>query len=192
MLNATAALGVMAALATATCTTAESGGAVLDDLSKAYVDPLECTTLSLKSGISITKEIIHEPSVMKDRFMVVLRYREGGDEKSITPAIMPGYVNISFVSEVEQSQGLPLIVYQRYCILEVWRLYPKSDRKICYLWNIGDRGVSFKLMLEDIRGRFLAERDIPLAEAEATQLRLYASYLMKELVKTLKEPPPDL
>ena len=135
-----------------------------DDLSVLNVDPLECTGISLKEDVTIRKEIIHEPSVMQNRFMIVLRYREGGDEKEVAPGLVPGYINISFVSEVEQTKEIPLIMHQRYCVIEVWRLYPKSERKVCYLWNIGDRGVSMKLMLEDIRGRFLSERQISLRE----------------------------
>ena len=127
---------------------------------------------------------------MQNRFMIVLRYREGGDEKDITPNLMPGYINISLVSEVEQTEEIPLIIHQRYCVIEVWRLYPKSNRKVCYLWNIGDRDISMKLMLEDIRGRFLSERQIPLREDDISQLKAYYLRLTKIFVESLKEAPP--
>ena len=103
---------------------------------------------------------------------------------------MPGYINISLVSEVEQTEEIPLIIHQRYCVIEVWRLYPKSNRKVCYLWNIGDRDISMKLMLEDIRGRFLSERQIPLREDDISQLKAYYLRLTKIFVESLKEAPP--
>jgi len=184
------ALCILLSLMATSCATAPPSGALPDDLSVLNVDPLECTGISLKRDIAIKREIIHEPSVMQNRFMLVLRYREGGDEKEVTPGLVPGYINVSYVSEVEQTRDMPLIVYQRYCVVEVWRLYPKSDRKICYLWNIGDREVSMKLMLEDIGGRFLSERQISLSEDEVSKLRAYYLRLMKVFVESLKEAPP--
>jgi len=146
------------------CATTRPSTTTLDDLSALSVNPLECTGIVLKKYITIKKEIIHEPSFMQNRFMVVLLFREAEDEKEVTPGLMPGYNNISFVSEVEQPIDMPLIIHQRYRVVEIWRLYPQNDRKICYLWTIGDRGVSMKLMLEDLGGRFLSERQIPLTD----------------------------
>jgi hypothetical protein len=183
-------LCVLTTLMVTSCATVEPSVAISDDLTTLNIDPLECTSISIKRDVNIKKEIIQEPSVMQNRFMIVLRYREGGDEKEVTPGLMPGYINISFVSEVEQTTDIPLIIHQRYCVIEVWRLYPKSNRKVCYLWNIGDRDVSMKLMLEDIRGTFLSERHIPLREDDISQLKAYYLALMKVFVENLKETPP--
>ena len=183
-------LCILDSLMVTSCATAEPSVTVPDDLTILNVDPLECTGISIKKDVIIKKEVIQEPSVMQNRFMIVLRYREGGDEKEVTPSLMPGYINISFVNEVEQTKDIPLIIHQRYCVIEVWRLYSKNNRKVCYLWNIGDRDVSMKLMLEDIGGRFLSERHVPLREDDVSQLKAYYLRLMKVFVESLQEAPP--
>jgi len=185
-----AVLCIPLSLMATSCGTVPPSDALSDDLTILNVDPLECTGISLKKDIPIKREVVYESSVTPNRFMLVLRYREGGDEKEVTPGLMPGYINISYVSEVEQTKGMPLIVYQRYCVIEIWRLYPKSDRKVCYLWKIGDREIAMKLMLEDLGAKFLSERQISLSEDEKSKLKAYSLKLIKIFVASLKEAPP--
>jgi hypothetical protein len=76
-------------------------------------------------------------------------------------------------------------------VIEIWRLYPKSNRKVCYLWNIGDREASMKLMLEDIGGSFLSERYVPLKDDNIFELKRYYLELMKVFVEALEEESPS-
>ena len=69
---------------------------------------------------------------------------------------------------------MPLIIYQRYCVIEIWRLYPKSNR-----------------MLGDIGGSFLSERYVPLKDDNIFELKRYYLELMKVFVEALEEESPS-
>jgi hypothetical protein len=160
----------------------------LDDLN---VDPLWCTAISLRNDVQIKKEIIHEPSIMSDRFLLVLRYREGGDETEFTPELKIGYNNISLVSEVNSGTDRPLIVYRRYCVIEMWRFYPEEKVKCCYLWTIGDEALDMKVMEETLGGEFLGERLITLDDSQTSKLKAFYEQLAKRLLDLLEESLPD-
>ena len=89
------------------CVTANPSNETPFDLNDLKVDPLWCTGISLRNDVQITREIIHEPSIMSNRFLIVLRYREGGDEAELTPELKAGYNNISLVSEVKTGTDIP-------------------------------------------------------------------------------------
>ena len=76
---------ILVGLTVASCATTEPSVAVSDDLTTLNVDPLECTGISIKKDVTIKKEIIQEPSVMQNRFMIVLRYREGETKRTSPP-----------------------------------------------------------------------------------------------------------
>jgi hypothetical protein len=160
----------------------------LDDLN---VDPLWCTGISLRNDVQIKKEIIHEPSIMSNKFLIVLRYREGGDETVFTPELKAGYNNISLVSEVKIGTDSPLIVYRRYCVIEMWRFYPEKKVKCCYLWTIGADALDMKVMEETFGGEFLGERLIILDDSQISKLKTFYEQLAKRLLDLLEEPRPD-
>jgi hypothetical protein len=156
------------------------------------IDPVACTEISLRNDVPITKEIIHEPSIMLNRYLIVLRYREGGDEKQFTSDLRAGYNNVSLVSEVAAGTDNPLIVFRRYCVIEIWRFFPEKKAKVCYLWTIGDDSTNMKVMLEGLGGEFLDERFIPLNALDIAKLKSFAIQLTRIMVDMLKEPVPDL
>src|SRR5271157_4446349 len=86
------------------------------------IDPVACTEISLRDDVPISKEVINEPSIMLNRYLIVLRYREGGDEKQFPSDLGAGYNNVSLVSEVAIGTDNPLIVFRRYCVIEMWKL----------------------------------------------------------------------
>lgn len=151
---------VILTLAFASCVTVKASDEKRANIEEFAADPIMCTEICLKRNVPIKNEIIHEASIMGNRFLIVLIYREGGDEKEFTPNLMPGYNNISLVSEVEEHGDSPLIVHRRYASIEMWRFYPEKKVKVCYLWTIGDDSISMKIMLEDLSGEFLGERPV--------------------------------
>ena len=179
---------VITALVLASCVTASEEKQA--NIQEFLADPLMCTEIRLRGDVPIKNEIIHEASIMGDRLMIVLRYREGGDEREFTPNLMPGYNNISLVSEVEENTNGPLIVYRRYAVIEMWRLHPEKKAKVCYMWTIGDDSVSMKVMLEDFSGQFFAERPVSVNPEDCEKLKAFCEQLMKTMLKTLKQPIP--
>jgi hypothetical protein len=159
-------------------------------LSDLIVDPMECTGVSLKQSVSVQKEIIHEPSIMGNRFLLVLRYREGGDEEEYAPYLSTGYNNVSLVSEVGTSVD-PIVVYRRYCVIEMWKFDPKENRKNCYLWTIGDDSASMKVMTEDFGGQLIDERTIDIDTHDIAKLTAFYKKLARDLMDMLKEPGPE-
>lgn len=153
-------------------------------------DPLECISISLRNDILVQEEVIHEPSFMQNRFMLVLRYREGGNEPEFSPSLMPGYTNVSLVAETEQKKGGPLMIHRRYCVIEMWRFYPDKGSKTCSLWQIGEEQVSMRVLLEDLRGRFISERSIALSEDQASRLRKFFVELWNNIGKRTRKAPP--
>ena len=142
----------------------------------------------MRNDVQIKKEIIYEPSIMSNRFLIVLRYREGGDETELTPELKAGYNNISLVSEVKSGTDSPLIVYRRYCVVEMWRFYPEKKVKCCYLWTIGDDALDMKVMLETLGGEFLGERLITLDASHTSKLKAFYEQLAKRMLDLLEEP----
>jgi hypothetical protein len=128
---------------------------------------------------------------MLDRYLIVLRYREGGDEKQFTSDLEAGYNNVSLVSEVAAGSDNPVIVFRRYCVIEMWRFVPEKNEKYCYLWTIGDDSTNMKVMLEGLGGEFLDERIIPLNASEVAKLNAFYMQLTRIIVDMLKEPVPD-
>jgi hypothetical protein len=183
---------VILALAFASCATFKASDEKPANLEEFVADPIMCAEMSLRSDVPIKNEIIHEASIMGNRFLVVLKYREGGDEKEFTPHLMPGYNNVSLVGEVEENGDSPLIVYRRYVVIEMWRFYPEKKAKACYLWTIGDDSVSMKVMLEDFSGKFLGERPVFIESRDAEKLKTFSKQLMNTILKMLKEPVPGV
>jgi hypothetical protein len=179
-------------LAFASCVTFKASDEKPISLEELAADPAMCTEMRLRSDVPIKTEIIHEASIMGNRFMVVLRYREGGDEKQFTPNLMPGYSNISLVSEVEENGDSPLFVYRRYAAIEMWRFYPEKKAKVCYLWTIGDDSMSMKVMLEDFSGEFLGERQVFIDSRDTEMLKTFYKQLMNTILKIIKEPVPGM
>jgi hypothetical protein len=173
------------------CATVSPSNEIPFDLNDLIVDPLWCTGILLRNDVQIKKEIIHEPSIMSNRFLIVLRYREGGDETEFAPELKEGYNNISLVSEVKTGTDIPLIVYRRYCVIEMWRFYPEKKVKCCYLWTIGDGALDMKVMLETLGGEFLGERVITLGASYVSKLRAFYEQLAKKMLDMLEEPLPD-
>ena len=173
------------------CVTANPSNETPFDLNDLKVDPLWCTGISLRNDVQITREIIHEPSIMSNRFLIVLRYREGGDEAELTPELKAGYNNISLVSEVKTGTDIPLVVYRRYCVIEMWRFYPERRVKCCYLWTIGDDAMDMKVMLETFGGEFLGERAITLNASYVSKLKAFYEQIAKKMLDMLGEPLPD-
>ena len=118
------------------CTTVQPVERKRVDLESILIDPVECIGLSLRNDVRVTTEIIHEPSIMLGRYLLVLRYREGGNEKAYSPSLGLGYNNVSLVSEVAANDEKPLIIYRRYCVVEMWKFYPDEEMKSCSIWNI--------------------------------------------------------
>jgi hypothetical protein len=86
----------------------------------------------------------------------------------------------------------PIIVYKRYCVIEMWEFYPKKHIKHCYLWTIGDDSSSMKIMVEDLGGQFLDERSILLDALDIAKLKTFCKQLSEDMVEMLKEPSPEL
>jgi hypothetical protein len=191
MRKALLALITMTAMhALSSCSTTGPSGSYTFDLGELNVDPAECTGISLRNDVPVRKEVIHEPSIMLDRFLIVLRYREGGDDQEDGPKTKKSYNNISLVSEVKADTDSPLIVYRRYCVIEMWRIFPERKVKYCYLWIIGEESVTMKIMLEGFGGEFLNERHIALNALTIEKLKAYYGQLSKEMVEMLKDPVP--
>ena len=146
----------------------------------------------MRRDVQITKDVIHEPSIMLDRYLIVLRYREGGDKKQFTFDLGAGYNNVSLVSEVAVGSNNPLIIFRRYCVIEMWRFVPEKKVKYCYLWTIGDDSTNMKVMLERLGGEFLDERIVPLSALDMDRLKAFSMQLTRIIVDMLKEPVPDL
>ena len=172
------------------CATVRAATSERRSLNDLIIDPLECTNVSLKQSVAVYKEIIHEPSIMANRFLLVLRYREGGDEKEYAPYLSTGYNNVSLVSEVGTSID-PIVVYRRYCVIEMWKLDPKENIKNCYLWTIGDDSASMKVMTEDFGGQLIDERTVDIDAQGIVKLTVFCKKLSKDLVDMLKEPGPE-
>ena len=161
------------------------------DIKGLEVDPLECTQIRMRSDIAIKKEIIHEDPIMQRKFLLVLRYREGGDEHAFSSALLAGYNNISLVSEMETGYDAPVIVYRRYCVIEKWTFLPDRNLKLCYLWTIGEDSVEMKLLLERIDGEYLDERVITLTDSDTLMLKDFYRKLTMEIIEKLKDPEPQ-
>jgi hypothetical protein len=180
--------GWIFALVLSSCTSVRTSDAKSVGLHEPDVDPLACIGISLKADIQVTKEVFHERSIMPDRYLVVLRYREGGDEKQLTPELEAGYNNVSIVSEVAAGTDNPMIVFRRYCVVEMWRFIPHKNQKYCYLWTIGDDTADMKVMLEGLGGEFLDERIVPLGTLDIAKLRTFATQLTRTIIDMMKEP----
>ena len=179
----TAASAMLAALVCVSCAKPP------EDLSTLTVDPLECTALSLRRDVKIRVQTIHEPSFMQNRFLVVLRYREGGDETEFNPKQLPGYTNVSLVVEAEATRDDPFVVLSQYSVIEIWSLNPETKTRICHLWSIGIKDVSMKLLLEDFNRRFLAEKQIALTPAQVVRLKQFYARLMGTFLERLRKSP---
>ena len=182
---------ILALMLTCCARNSSASKAIPPDLSKLDVDPLECITISLNKEIEIKKQVIYEPSIMQDRFMMVLRYREGGDEKKYDPKLLPGYKNVSVVIEAKQGKGVPLVIYRHFSVIEIWKVDAASKTKICYLWTIGKNEASLKLLLEDFSRRFVAERQITINDEQVVQLKAFYTRLLARFFERLKIAPPS-
>ena len=160
------------------------------ELANLPVDPLECIGLSLRKDIHVKAEIIHEPSIMYGRYLIVLRYREGGDEKAYSADQKAGYNNVSLVSEVAANDEKPLIVYRRYCVVEMWKFYSEKRKKTCSIWTIEEDSASMKVMLEGIDGEFFDERIVPLSKEDVETLADFYQELTKKMIGKLEGPVP--
>jgi hypothetical protein len=170
------------------CATAQPAQRPHVELENLAVDPVECIGLSLRDDVHIGIEIIHEPSIMPGRYLIVLRYREGGNEKAYSPNLGLGYNNVSLVSEVAANDEKPLIVYRRYCVVEMWKFYPDEDMKSCTIWSIEVRSANMKVMLEGINGEFLGERIISLSKDSVDKLTSFYKQLTQEMLDRLEGP----
>lgn len=155
-----------------------------------FIDPLQCVGLTLRSEIHVKAEIIHEPSIMFRRYLLVLRYREGGDERAYSPELKLGYNNVSLVSEVAVNDEKPLTVYRRYCVVEMWKFYPEERRKTCSIWTIKEDSASLKVMLEGIDGEFFDESSVPLNNKDVETLTDFYQELAKKMIGKLEGPVP--
>jgi hypothetical protein len=155
-----------------------------------FIDPLQCVGLTLRSNIHVRAEIIHEPSIMFGRYLIVLRYREGGDESAYSPELKLGYNNVSLVSEVAANDEKPLIVYRRYCVVEMWRFYQEERRKTCSIWTIEEDSASMKVMLEGIDGEVFDERIVPLSKEDVETLTHFYQELTRKMIGKLEGPVP--
>ena len=162
------------------------------DLSTVKVDPLECTTISLKKDVETKRQIIREPSIMQDRFIMAFRYREGGDEKEFDSRLLPGYKNVSILIEAEQSKNAPLVIYRHFSVIEIWKLDEQSKTKLCYQWTISKNAASLKLLLEDFSRRFIAERQIPLNEEEVVRLKAFYVRLLAIFLERVNGASPSV
>ena len=172
------------------CTTIQPSQRKQVDLGSLPIDPLECIGLSLRNDIHVKTEIIHEPSIMFGRYLIVLRYREGGDEKTYSPGLGLGYNNVSLVSEVAANDERPLVVYRRYCVVEMWKFYPDEERKSCAIWTIEADSASMKVMLEGIDGEFIDERIVSLTKDDVDKLTDFYRQLAQEVLDKLEGPVP--
>jgi hypothetical protein len=172
------------------CATIRAATSERNSLNDLIVDPMECTKVSLKQSVAVYREIIHEPSIMGNKFLLVLRYREGGDEKEYAPYLSTGYNNVSLVSVVGTSVD-PIVVYRRYCVIEMWKFDPEKNIKNCYLWTIGDDSASMKVMMEDLGGQLIDERTIDIDAQDIAKLTTFCKNLSKDLMDMLKEPAPE-
>jgi hypothetical protein len=179
--------GLISACGLISCATAMVSAEKPENLNVLNVDPLACTGISLRTDVPITRDVIHEPSVMLNRYLIVLRYREGGDEKEFTSDHAAGYNNVSLVSEVAEGTDNPLIVFRRYCVIEMWKFFPEKNIKHCYLWVIGDDSTNMKVMLEGFGGEFLDERIIPLTASDISELKSFFLQLIKIILDKVEE-----
>jgi len=159
------------------------------DLATLAVDPLACTTLTLKREIKLQQEVISEPSVMEGWVIMALRYREGGGEREYDPKLSPGYTNVSVFIEVKQSEQVPLVVYRDFSVVEIWRLDGRTHTKLCCLWTINRNEASLRLMLEDFGRTLLAERNVPLNDEQVAQLKAFHHHLLARFLEMLRNPP---
>ena len=160
------------------------------DLGNLFIDPLQCVGLTLRSDIHVRSEIIHEPSIMFGHYLIVLRYREGGDERAYSAELKLGYNNVSLVSEVAANDEKPLIVYRRYCVVEMWKFYSEERKKACSIWTIEEDSASMKVMLEGIDGEFFDERIVPLSKEDVETLADFYQELTKKMIGKLEGPVP--
>ncbi len=145
--------------------------------------------MSLRRGVTIRAQIIDEPSIMQNRYLVVLRYREGGDEKELSPRVLGGYTNVSLVVEAEATPKSPFVVRGQHMVIEMWSFPPGTKRKICRLWRIGAADASMKILLEDLGGRFLGEREVALSNEQVLRLRELYDRLLGTFLERLKGLP---
>ena len=179
---------VIVVLVISGCHSGPGSGQTRPDLSRLVVDPLACTSLSMKKEVEIRRQLIDEPSVMQGWIMMALRYREGGDERTGDPALPPGYTNITVVIEEKRSENSPLVLLRDYSVVEEWKLDPGSRTKLCYLWMIDRDHASLRVMAEDLDRALLAEREIPISDEQAAQLKLFHRKLLAMFLARLKNP----
>lgn len=160
-----------------------------EDLSSLRVDPLECTALSLRRDVQIHMQTIREPSFMRNRFLVVLGYREGGDEAEFNSRQLPGYTNVSLVVEAESTRENPFVVVSQYSVIEMWSIRPQTRTRVCQLWRIGLKDASMRLLLEDFNRRFLAERQISLNDEQVQRLKQFYARLLGIFLDRLRKSP---
>ena len=172
------------------CVTVQPSQKQRIDLENLPIDPIECIGLSLRNDVHVKAEIIHEPSIMFGRYLVVLRYREGGNEKAYSPDLGLGYNNVSLVSEVAANDEKPLLIYRRYCVVEMWKFFPDAELKSCAIWNIEADSASMKLMLEGIDGEFFGERVVSLTKESVEKLTDFCRQLTQEMIDKLEGPVP--
>jgi len=158
------------------------------DLSRLTVDLLECTSFTLKKEIEIKRQVIYEPSVMRGWVMMALRYREGGDEKAVDPALPRAYTNVSVVIATTLLERTPLVILRDFSVVEEWKVDTENGIKLCYLWMIDKDHASFRIMAEDFNQQMLAERVIPISEAQATQLKRFHTRLLAMFLERMKNP----
>jgi hypothetical protein len=172
------------------CTTVQQSQKQKIYLANIPIDSLECIGLSLRMDVHVKAEIIHEPSIMYGRYLIVLRYREGGDERAYTADLKAGYNNVSLVSEVAANDEKPLIIYRRYCVVEMWKFYPDEEMKSCSIWTIEAASASMKVMLERIDGEFIDERIVHLTKEDVDVLKDFYKHLTQEILDRLEGPVP--
>ena len=169
------------------CATTPSSEQVPPDLSSISVDPLECTRISLRNDIPITKDVIHEQSFMQDWSLLVLKYQESEAIRPEAPKTVRTYLNVFLTSEVKEEADGSMLIGERYCVVEIWTISPNEKTKACRMWRVGDNEVWLKLLFEDITGGYLSERQIPLGTSERVRLKSFFRQLLQLFMERLNE-----
>jgi hypothetical protein len=141
----------------------------------------------LRNDILIKKDVIHEASFMQDWSLLVLKYEESEAMKAGALTSARTYLKVFLTSAVKEKTDGSISIGERHCVVEIWTLSPSGKTKTCRMWSISDEEVWLKLVLEDVAGGYLSERQIPLDAVEVARLKSFSRQLLQVFVDRLDE-----
>ena len=162
----------MILLFTLSCVSIKNQAEVDFEFAGTEVNPLDCLNIELKSDGVIEKQLIHESSIMKNCYLLVLTYCDVTTSGELDKSKNHDNTRIYFISELEEIDNTTL-VHEQHFIVELWKTYQNHERKTCLQWTLWESNATLKLLIEKADGTFISERNIRISDEECASLKAF-------------------